>query len=56
MQTPSVESRFYQRLKFRPSLRASLSTLPLPSCPTVALCTASDTLVSFVDENYNAAA
>ncbi|CAE6517840.1 unnamed protein product [Rhizoctonia solani] len=55
---PSVESRFYQRLKFRPSLRVSVSTsktpacLPSPSHTTVALdTTVSDTTISFIEDS-----
>ncbi|KAF8706182.1 hypothetical protein RHS03_05084, partial [Rhizoctonia solani] len=54
---PSVESRFCHRLKFRPSLRVSISTsqtpvcLPSPSRTTVALDTAISDTVSLIDED-----
>ncbi|QRW21401.1 hypothetical protein RhiXN_06390 [Rhizoctonia solani] len=57
---PSVESRFCHRLKFRPSLRVSISTsqtpvcLPSPSRTTVALDTAISDTVSLIDEDFKA--
>ncbi|CEL61012.1 hypothetical protein RSOLAG1IB_04251 [Rhizoctonia solani AG-1 IB] len=54
---PSVESRFCQRLKFRPSLRLSISTsqtpvcLPSPSRTTVALDTTVSDTISLIDED-----
>ncbi|CAE6431392.1 unnamed protein product [Rhizoctonia solani] len=54
---PSVESRFCQRLKFRPSLRVSIFTsqtpacLPSPSRTTVALDTTVSDTVSLINED-----